>query len=314
MKRYLVTGGTGFIGSALVKALVKNGDFVRVFDNDSRGKSNRLSELTKNVEIREGDIRDIQSVTAACESIDSIIHLAYINGTKFFYEKPELVLEIAVKGMTNIIDAGIAQNVPELFLASSSEVYQTPPETPTKENVPLSIPDAYNPRYSYGGGKIISELMTIHNGKKYFKRAIIFRPHNVYGPDMGEEHVIPELLHKIKKQKNSDRVSLPIQGTGDETRAFIYIDDFVRGLQLLLEKGLHLETYNIGTSDEVSINELVQIMAKVLQKEITTIPEMLRKGSTTRRCPDITKLKALGFHQQVSLEEGIKKAMEWYLS
>ncbi len=314
MKRYLVTGGTGFIGSALVKALVNNGDFVRVFDNDSRGSSHRLSELTTNIEIQEGDIRDLPSVTAACESIDSIIHLAYINGTKFFYEKPELVLEIAVKGITNVIDAGIAHNVPELFLASSSEVYQTPPVIPTPENIPLTVPDAYNPRYSYGGGKIISELMTIHNGKKYFKRAVIFRPHNVYGPDMGAEHVIPELLEKIKTQQNNDTVSLPIQGTGEETRAFIYIDDFTRGLQLLLEKADHLETYNIGTSEEVSINTLVQTMAKVLRKKITTLPETLRRGSTKRRCPDITKLKTLGFNQQVSLADGIKKTTEWYLS
>lgn len=314
MKRYLVTGGTGFIGTALVKALIKNGDFVRVFDNDSRGNSHRLSDLATNIEIREGDIRDLQAVTDACESIDSIIHLAYINGTKFFYEKPELVLEIAVKGITNVIDAGKAHNVPELFLASSSEVYQSSPQTPTPENVPLSVPDAYNPRYSYGGGKIISELMTIHNGKKYFKRAVIFRPHNVYGPDMGAEHVIPELLQKIKEQQSNESISLPIQGTGEETRAFIYIDDFTRGLQLLLEKASHLETYNIGTTDEVSINVLVQTMANVLQKKIITLPETLRKGSTKRRCPDITKIEHLGFKQQVTLEEGIKKTTEWYLS
>ena len=89
--------------------------------------------------------------------------------------------------------------IKELYIASSSEVYQTPIKIPTDESEMLKIPDIYNPRYSYGGGKIISELLGIHYGKKHFKKLVIFRPHNVYGSDMGNDHVIPQFINRMKK-------------------------------------------------------------------------------------------------------------------
>src|SRR5689334_5430270 len=129
-KTYLVTGGTGFIGSALVKGLVKSGARVRLLDDNSRGSTARLGDVAKDVELVVGDIRDPAAVAAAAKGIDSICHLAYVNGTEYFYTKPDLVLEVAVKGMMNVIDACLKHNVPELVLASSSEVYQTPPTVP----------------------------------------------------------------------------------------------------------------------------------------------------------------------------------------
>ena len=83
-------------------------------------------------------------------------------------------------------------------MASSSEVYQTPKKIPTDEKELLKVPDPYNPRYSYGASKMMTEIMSIHIGKKFLKKLIIFRPHNVYGPNMGNEHVIPEIINKIK--------------------------------------------------------------------------------------------------------------------
>ncbi len=140
----------------------------------------------------------------ALKNTDAVIHLAYINGTKYFYSKPVLILDVAVKGILNIIEACIKNKVKELYLASSSEVYQTPNKIPTDELEALKIPDIFNPRYSYGGGKILSELMGIHYGKKYFKKLVIFRPHNVYGPDMGREHVIPEFINRFKTFKEKE--------------------------------------------------------------------------------------------------------------
>ena len=158
-----------------------------------------------------------------------------------------------MKGIINIIDSCIKNKVKELYLASSSEVYQTPDTIPTDETEPLRIPDIFNPRYSYGGGKILTELMGIHYGKKYFKKLIIFRPHNVYGPNMGNEHVVPELINRFKKLKGK---KFKIQGTGNEIRSFIYIDDFVKAFNLILNKGKHLNIYNIGTSDKIQIKNL----------------------------------------------------------
>jgi len=164
-RRYLVTGGTGFIGSALVHRLLALGAQVRVLDDDSRGSPRRLAEVLDRVEIIRGDVRDAQVVRAAARGVDVLCHLAFVNGTQFFYEKPELVLDVGVKGMVNVLDACATHGIRRFILASSSEVYQTPPVIPTPEDVPLVVPDATNPRYSYGAGKLISEVMAINYGR-----------------------------------------------------------------------------------------------------------------------------------------------------
>jgi nucleoside-diphosphate-sugar epimerase len=312
----LVTGGTGFIGSAVVRALAGAGARVRVLDNDSRGSRQRLADMAGSVEMVVGDIRDPAVVRRAAEGQQGALHLAAVNGTEFFYSKPDLVLEVAVKGMLNVLDACIEHGVKELFTASSSEVYQTPPRIPTDENVPLSVPDPLNPRYSYGGGKIISELLTINYGRKFFDRAVIFRPHNVYGPDMGMEHVIPQLVRRMKALAGhaGARTAFPIQGSGKETRAFLYIDDFVEGLLTVIAGGAHLNIYNIGTTQETSIADLTEAIARHMGRKIALQPGELAEGSTLRRCPDTQKLQALGFSPDISLEEGLARTVPWYLA
>ena len=313
--KYLVTGGTGFIGSGLVKGLLDSGAFVRTIDNDSRGARRKLGQAADQAEIITGDVRDPAVVRKAVAGMDCVCHLAYINGTEYFYTKPELVLEVAVKGMMNVLDACIAEGVKKFFLASSSEVYQLPPRVPTDETVPLIVPDVLNPRYSYGGGKIISELLLINYGRKYFDRAIIFRPHNVYGPDMGWEHVIPQFAMRMKKlfAETEGIVDFPIQGTGEETRAFIFIDDFVKALLRVIEKGEHLCVYHIGTSREITIRELAKMTARCFSREIRVVPGQLLPGSTPRRCPDVSKLSSLGFKPQIDLPAGTAKTVAWYI-
>ena len=171
-KKFLITGGTGFIGSAITKHLIKKNYKVTVFDNNSRGKLKRLNSVKNKFSFIKGDIRNIKKISLACKNIDAVVHLAYINGTANFYKKPVEILEIAVKGIINVIESCIKNKVKELYIASSSEVYQTPIKVPTNEKEMLKIPDIYNPRYSYGGGKIISELLGIHYGKKYFKNTL----------------------------------------------------------------------------------------------------------------------------------------------
>lgn len=314
-KKYAVTGGTGFIGSALVKKLVEKGSFVRVIDNDIRGSSSRLDSVKDKIELMNVDIRNAEEVKNACKGCDSVIHLAYINGTEYFYEKPELVLEVGVKGMINVLDACIFHDIKDIVLASSSEVYQLPPIVPTDETAPLIVPDPLNPRYSYGGGKIISELLTLNYGRKHFDRAVIFRPHNVYGPDMGFEHVLPQFILRMKdlSEKNpKGKIKFPIQGTGEETRAFIYVDDFVEGLLKVIEKGKHLNIYHIGTMEEQSIKDVALCVADFYKREMEIIPGDLTKGSTQRRCPDISKLRVLGFEPNISFDDGVAKTATWY--
>jgi nucleoside-diphosphate-sugar epimerase len=316
-RKYLVTGGTGFIGSALVRSLVRAGASVRSFDDDSRGTPRRLADVASDVELQAGDIRDPRAVGRAVAGVDCVCHLAYINGTEFFYSRPELVLDVAIRGMLNVVDACREHGVGDLVLASSSEVYQTPPAIPTDESVPLSIPDVLNPRYSYGGGKIACELMAVNYGRAGFDRVAIFRPHNVYGPDMGREHVIPQFALRMAeccREAGAGPVRFAIQGSGRETRAFIYVDDLVDGVLRVIERGEHLGIYHIGSDEEVTVERLAKEVGRCFGREVEVVPGALLPGSTLRRCPDIARMRGLGFEPRTPLAAGLEKTVHWYAS
>jgi nucleoside-diphosphate-sugar epimerase len=317
MKTYLVTGGTGFIGSALVQRLVKEGQRVRVLDDNSRGAARKLGEVAGAVELFTGDVRDPNAFKEAIRGVDCVCHLAYVNGTEFFYSKPELVLEVAVKGMINVLDACKEYGVREFVLASSSEVYQTPPEVPTPETVPLCVPDVLNPRYSYGGGKIISELMLINYARNNLDRAMIFRPHNAYGPDMGREHVIPQFVERMASLAGENRqvrgaIDFPIQGTGRETRSFVYVSDLIEGIWKVLQQGVHMGIYHIGNDVETTIADLAQTVACCFDLTIRVIPGEILPGGPLRRCPDISRMRGLGYQPRVPLAEGLAATIDWY--
>ena len=301
----LITGGSGFIGSAIAKYLVQEKHKVIVYDNNSRGKIRRLSEVKNKIKFIKGDIRNKKKLLSIKGKIDTVIHLAYVNGTKFFYKKSYEILDIAVNGLVNILEFCKVKKVKNFYLASSSEVYQNPNKIPTDEAEMLKIPNIYNPRYSYGGGKIISELYGIHFAKKYLKKFIIFRPHNVYGKDMGNEHVIPEFINRFKKLKNNN--NFLIYGTGNEIRSFIHIDDFISGFDKIFRKGKNREIYNIGTAQKIKIRDLAKLMSNILGKKINLKKTKILKGSPTVRCPNINKIKKLGFKQNIGLKDGLKK-------
>jgi dTDP-glucose 4,6-dehydratase/UDP-glucose 4-epimerase len=315
LRSVLVTGGTGFIGSAVVRRLVKDGHRVRVVDNDLRGSAARLSDLLGLFELVVADVRDLDAMTLASQGMDMVLHLAALNGTENFYQRPDLVLDVGVRGMLATFDAARAAGVKDFILASSSEAYQTPHVIPTPETVDLRIPDPWNPRYSYGGSKLISEIILANYHRDFFDRVVCFRPHNVYGPDMGWEHVIPQFALRI-----ADRIAetpegplhVEIQGDGSQTRAFIHIDDFVEGLLLVMFGGEHRNTYHIGTMTETTIAELLRETARALHREVELHAGALMDGSTERRGPDIRKLIALGFEPKVSLRKGLDATALWY--
>ena len=315
-KRYLVTGGTGFIGSSLVRKLVHQGYSVRVLDNNSRGVASRLADVIEDIEIVDADIRDTKAVVSAAKGIDSVLHLAYVNGTEFFYSKPEQVLDIAVRGMLSVIDACRHNDIGEMILASSSEVYQTPPQIPTAEDAPLIVPDVKNPRYSYGGGKIACELMAMNYGRTGFEKLMILRPHNIYGIDMGWEHVIPQFALRAKRaiqEQPNGVIQFPILGDGTQTRAFCHIDDFIKGVMAMLEKGEHLNIYHIGNPEELTITQVADYVMKCFEREADILPSEAPKGETNRRCPDISKLQSLGYSPSISFAKGIVPTVRWYI-
>jgi nucleoside-diphosphate-sugar epimerase len=316
MSNMMITGGSGFIGSALCNRLAEQGHYVVAFDNFSRS-SHMKEKLHPSVDTFDGDVRDAFSIDRAFKAaarkkkrIDTLWHLAYINGTKTFYSDPSLVLDVGVRGAINTIEVALANNVKKYVLVSTSEVYNEPNIIPTPETAPLIIPDVHNPRFSYSGGKIISELLTIHSKLD----AVIVRPHNIYGCNMGGEHVLPQLVEKmLRAPTNSDgSIDITIQGDGSETRSFCYIDDCIGGMILASQTDEPNAIFNVGVSEETSIIDLTNKIASILGLKLNIITSPKTNGSPMRRCPDITKISSLGYSPKVSLNDGLRKTVEWY--
>jgi len=312
----LVTGGTGFVGSALVKRLVNEGLKVSVLDNNSRGNIDRLNGYLEKIKFYNGDVTSLENCLEACEGIDTLFHLAAINGTENFYKIPAKVLKVGVKGALNSVEAAIQCGVTKYIVTSSSEVYQEPVKVPTDEKERIIIPDIHNPRFSYSIGKIMSEAIAIHSPSEKLK-TIICRPHNFYGPDMGTAHVIPQFILRMKKLSNDfnlKNIDLPIHGTGKETRSFCFVTDGVEGLIVAASNGSSKEIYHIGTEVEISIAHLAKITAQLLGIEINIVMGDSLPGGTQRRCPNINKIRKIGFEPKTTLEVGIKATINWYLN
>lgn len=313
MRNFFVTGGSGFLGSNLVLSLLKGGNKVSVFDNLSRGNARRLSKISKEINFFNGDVKNYDDLLSKSSGHDFFIHMAAINGTEFFYSKPQEVLDVSIRGILNAIEVCKKNNIKNFIFASSSEVYQNPYLFPTPENIELKIPDIFNPRYSYGGGKLISELICSYYYKDFFEKLIIFRPHNVYGPDMGWEHVIPQLILSIKKTKELNKTFIEIKGDGNQTRSFIFINDFIEALNKVIFKGEHRNIYHIGNNDEISILELTKMILKSMNTDLEIRTSQQPKGETDRRCPDDSKIKKLGYKKEYELRDGLKSVIKWYL-
>ena len=257
--RIVVTGGGGFIGAYLVRRMVRDGWDVAVVDTMVRGEAGRLAEVADDIELFTSDVRDQDALERAFAGAEVVMHLAAINGTENFYKRPELVLDVGLRGALAVVNAGRSAGVPDLVVASSAEVYQTPSVVPTPETIPLMLPDSLNPRYSYGGSKIATELIALNYAQDHYRKVQVFRPHNVYGPDMGYKHVIPQFIDRATSARDATSqgpARFEIQGDGTQTRAFCYVDDIVDGVLTMYENGGHREVFHIGNDEEVSIRDL----------------------------------------------------------
>ncbi len=188
---------------------------------------------------------------------------------------------------------------------------------PTPEEIPLMLPNSTNPRYSYGGSKIASELIAMNYAQDHFKKLQIFRPHNVYGPNMGWKHVLPQFLLRAAaalETSNGASTPFPIQGDGSETRAFAYVDDVVDGILTMYANGGHREIYHIGNDEEIAIRRLVEIVGETLGGTLEIQPGEATVGGTPRRCPDLSKMRAIGYDPKVGLIDGVKRTADWYMA
>lgn len=314
MSKVAVTGAGGFIGAYLTRALLAQGHDVVAIDNFVRGRESRLDDLKGNIHSVNLDVRDTDALIDVFKGRDAIFHLAAVNGTENFYKRPQLVLDVGVRGAIAVSEACIAAGVPDLVVASSAEVYQTPAVVPTPEDIDMIIPNSLNPRYSYGGSKLISELIAFNYCRDKLSKVQVFRPHNVYGPDMGWKHVIPQLIEKCQLAATDGTGSVELQGDGSETRAFCYVDDVVDGIVTMWENGATMNVYHIGSMEEVPIHQLARLVADAVGPAVELVPGRAPEGGTPRRCPDIRKMRSIGYNPKVSLAEGVARTADWYVN
>jgi len=314
----LVTGGAGFIGLHLFSELLRVGHKVTICDNLFRGKmldGELLQALGKGVKMINADLTRMEEWGKLESDFDYVFHLAAINGTRFFYEIPQEVMRVNLLTLINLMEWSAKTKPEKILYTSSSEVYTGAVETglalfPTSEKTPTVFHDPSNPRFSYAVSKFAGEVFLEHYSHASEIPYSIVRYHNVYGPRMGYEHVIPELCTRLSK----DTDSLEVYGA-ENRRCFCYIDDAVKATILTMESdSTNGEIVNVGNDlEEIKIVDLAQLIAHIWEASPMIVAKDAPRGSVSRRVPDISKLRHLtGFEPSVRLEEGLKKTVKWY--
>jgi len=308
--KILVTGGAGFIGSHLVDKLAMDNHIV-ILDNFSSGERENISqhEGKSNIEIITGDIRDNDLLLKITKNTDIVYHLA-VQCLRVSIKNPELVHEVNVTGTLNLLKASLENSVKKFIYVSSSEVYGTALEIPMSEDHPLE------PTTVYGASKLAGELYTLAYYRTYGLETLVVRPFNTYGP---REHlqgaygeVIPRFVLRFLNNKPP-----VIFGDGTQTRDFTYVTDTVKGILIASEcDSMTGQTVNIARGQEVSINNLANIIAKHIEKNnIKPVYEQSRPGDVMRHYADISKAKKMfGYKPDIDIEKGISLYIDWFLS
>ena len=318
MKKVLLIGGAGFIGFNIAKYLVKNRDYnITIIDNFFRGKMDEeFSEfiLINKIKVINADLTNFNSFDQLESDYDFVYFLAAVVGVKYTEEIPNELIRINSLLTINTLEWLKTSNCKKVLFTSTSECYAGTIDkfnynVPTDENVPLTIDDIKNPRFTYAITKMLGESGFYHYSKVFGFEMTTVRYHNVYGPRMGFKHVIPQIVQRIIKNENP----LKIYGA-DQTRSFNFIDDAVMGTVLAMEtKSVNGEIIHIGDRDEISIEKLVKYIANLLKYNGTFLLENAPLGSVSRRCPDITKAESLlGYTPKTNWENGVKNTVEWY--
>ena len=319
--KVLITGGAGFIGFHLAKHLSSQGFEIHIADNFQRGKrDNDFNSLLKqkNVNLIQLDVTKENQFSKLDNDYSQVYHFAAINGTGNFYKIPDQVIKVGAVGTINVLEWFSRKNKNgKIMFSSSSETYGgllgiigNKFKIPTPEDVPLVVENPKNARWSYGASKILGEVAFFSYAKaRNFDKFAIVRYHNIYGPRMGHEHVIPQFIERIVKKESPFKIF-----GSEQTRSFCYVDDAVKATQIVMESDKsNGEIIHIGRDDaEIKIIDLAQNLFGAANYRPKVKIEKEAEGTVQRRCPDITKLKKLGFKPKVGLKEGLKRTYEWY--
>lgn len=312
MKKILITGGAGFIGFNLLKKLSSNkNNLIDVYDNFFRGKKDiEFKKIIKRKNVNFYEV-DLTQKFKLKKNYNEIYHFAAIVGVSNVNLNPLITLINNVKPLMTILEEiNVKKLNPKIIFASTSEVYGpifelNKNKLKFSEEIDLIFPSKIIDRHSYLMSKIYCEKLLELSGLKY----IIVRPHNIYGPRMGFSHVIPELINKIKFEKKINVFS-PYH-----SRAFCFIDDAIdQILKLNLQKKALNNTFNIGNdSQEIKIIELAKQLIKLMQSKKNILRQKNSKGSPSRRCPNLNKIKKyIKLNKFSKLEDGLKKTIKWY--
>ena len=309
-KTVLVTGSGGFIGSHLTEHLVDLNASVKAFVRyNSRNDWGLLELLPKEkldqIEVITGDLRDEHAVRQAAKDVDVIFHLASLIAIPYSYVHPREVVETNVIGTLNVMMAANENNVKKVVHTSTSEVYGTAIYVPIDENHPLQGQSPYSAS-KIGADKIAESFY-----RSFDLPVAIIRPFNTYGPRQSARAVIPTI---ITQALTRNKVYL---GSLHPTRDYTFVEDIVKAFIKVAESPNSVgEVINVGSNFEISIGELARKIISIIGKniEIITDPKRIRpeKSEVERlRCDNTKARKLLGWKPKITLDEGLKKTIEW---
>jgi UDP-glucose 4-epimerase len=311
-QRFLVTGGAGTIGSTIVDQLVAAGaGEVVVLDNLVRGRTENLAEALASGPVRlvEGDIRDRDTVRSLVQGMDVVFHQAAIRINQCAVE-PRLALEVLVDGTYEVVEAAADAGVRKVVAASSASVYGLAEEFPTSENHHPYANDTL-----YGAAKTFNEGLLRSFRSMRGLDYVVLRYFNVYGPRMDAFGVYTEVLIRWMERIAAGQAPL-ILGDGAQTMDFVFTEDIARANLLAAASDATDEIFNIGSSTEVSLLQLAEVLQRVMGSELPLEFGPARAvNGVTRRLADTTRAReVLGWKPEVSLEDGLLRLVTWWRS
>ncbi len=302
--RFLVTGGAGFIGSALVRELVAQTHEVVIYDDFSRGRRDFVPADAR-ISFVEGDIRDRAAVERAVteHGPERVVHLAALHFIPDCNARPRDTLEINVGGTQNVLDACARQRVPSVLYASSAAVY-APNDTACRES-----DSAVGPTDVYGESKLRGEELARRYHADTGLDVSMMRIFNAIGPRETNPHVLPHVLESLQ---SSDTISL---GNTEARRDYIDTRDLARAIVVIAAQARGLSTYNIGTGHAHSVADILDLLRRKLGRPLTVAvdPARLRPSDNPLLLADVTKIRAeLGWAPSVTLEGAIDELIRYY--
>jgi len=311
-KTLLLTGGAGFIGTALTRQLVEKNK-VRILDNLRRnGLAESGLDKHPNVELVVGDVRDADLVTKATIGVDYVIHMASIAGVDTVLKNPVLTMEVSLEGTMNALRAARAAGTVKRFIDfSTSEVFGTYAFRVREADV-TSLGAVGEARWTYAVSKLATEHLAHNYWKQYGLPTCSIRPFNIYGPGQIGEGAVHAFVVRALEGK-----PIQIHNEGDQIRAWCYIDDIVESIQLALSRDEAIgQSFNIGNPrSTITIYQLARLIVRLTGG--TSAIEFVKWDfpDVELRVPDVRKAeRLLGFRSSTDLEDGLMKTIEWYRS